>query len=93
MRLLVWWMVNFPGIRLLLFKKDVSDAFRWLWVSKLWLPAGDLPTIKLATFFPLQDDSILSLPFLVGGRTRRRCFRLPTASTRSRFPLASAKSC
>ena len=30
-RLLVWWSLRYPGITVLLYKKDVSDAFKWLW--------------------------------------------------------------
>jgi len=32
-RVLVWWSVAMPRIPLLLYKKDVAAAFKWLWVS------------------------------------------------------------
>ena len=31
-RLIVWWAIRFPGIPVLLAKKDVADAFKWLWL-------------------------------------------------------------
>jgi hypothetical protein len=31
-RLILWWIQRFPGIPLLIAKKDIADAFKWLWV-------------------------------------------------------------
>ena len=31
-RILFYWSHRLPGIRLLLAKKDVADAFKWLWL-------------------------------------------------------------
>jgi hypothetical protein len=31
-RLILWWALRFPGIPIFLAKKDVSDAFKWLWL-------------------------------------------------------------
>ena len=32
-RAILWWQSRFPGITILLSKKDVSDAFKWLWLQ------------------------------------------------------------
>ena len=44
-RLLAWWAYRLPGIRLLLAKKDVAEAFKWLWVllKDVGMFAADLP--------------------------------------------------
>ena len=31
-RLILWWAVRLPGIKIFLAKKDVADAFKWLWI-------------------------------------------------------------
>ena len=33
-RLILWHKTRYPGIRVLLAKKDVSEAFKWLWVEQ-----------------------------------------------------------
>eukprot|EP00435_Cladocopium_sp_Y103_P015205 s4477_g3.t1 len=44
-RLIVWWQCRFPGVPILLSKKDVSDAFKWVPLrgSDTRLFAADLP--------------------------------------------------
>ena len=32
--MILWWKVRFPGIRVLLSKKDIKDAFRWIMVHE-----------------------------------------------------------
>ena len=44
-RIILWWKHRFPGLRVLLSKKDVSDAFKWIPVRQedTRLFAADLP--------------------------------------------------
>ena len=32
-RVILFWAHMFPGIAILLAKKDVAEAFRWLWIA------------------------------------------------------------
>ena len=32
-RVILFWSMLYPGIRILLSKRDVAEAFRWLWVA------------------------------------------------------------
>ncbi|CAE7766338.1 kptA [Symbiodinium sp. CCMP2592] len=45
-RLVMWYKSRYPGVRVLLAKKDVSEAFKWLWVEQddCRLFGADLPT-------------------------------------------------
>ena len=44
-RLIVWYQTRYPGVRILLAKKDISEAFKWLWVTQedCRLFGADLP--------------------------------------------------
>ena len=44
-KLILWWQLRFPGIDILISKKDVSDAFKWIPIrgSDTRLFAADLP--------------------------------------------------
>ena len=44
-RLIVWYQARYPGVRILLAKKDISEAFKWLWVTQedCRLFGADLP--------------------------------------------------
>ena len=48
-RLILWWQTRFPHIPILLAKKDVSDAFKWLWIQSEDGPlfGADLPGSEL----------------------------------------------
>ncbi|CAE7767408.1 unnamed protein product [Symbiodinium sp. CCMP2592] len=48
-RLILWWQTRFPHIPIYLAKKDVSDAFKWLWIQSEDGPlfGADLPGTEL----------------------------------------------
>ena len=54
-RAILWWKQKFPGVPVLLSKKDVSDAFKWVPVrtpdSKLF--AADLPGAAFGSEWPI----------------------------------------
>lgn len=54
-RAILWWKQKFPGVPVLLSKKDVSDAFKWVPVrtpdSKLF--AADLPGSPFGAEWPI----------------------------------------
>ena len=43
--MIVWYQTRYPGVRILLAKKDISEAFKWLWVTQedCRLFGADLP--------------------------------------------------
>jgi hypothetical protein len=44
-RLILWWSLRLPGIPILLAKKDVAEAFKWVWIDPHDVPlfGADLP--------------------------------------------------
>jgi hypothetical protein len=42
---LLYWGMRFPGIPLLIAKKDISEAFKWVWLAlqDISLFAADIP--------------------------------------------------
>ena len=54
-RLVLWWKHRFPGLRVLLSKKDVSEAFKWVPVRQedTRLFAADLPAQAFSSEYPL----------------------------------------
>ena len=54
-RVILWWKHRFPGLRIFLSKKDVSDAFKWIPVRQedTRLFAADLPGQAFGSEHPL----------------------------------------
>ena len=44
-RLILWWSLRLPGIPILLAKKDVAEAFKWVWIDSEDVPlfGADIP--------------------------------------------------
>ena len=65
-RVILWWHLRAPGIELGLAKKDVKDAFRWLWVCPedvaLFATEFEGPTIQEGVSF-LAFDLALTFGF------------------------------
>ena len=57
-RLILWYKTRYPGIRVLLAKKDVSEAFKWLWVEQddCRLFGADIPNEEEG---PVENSSSL----------------------------------
>ena len=44
-RMILWWTLRLPGIPILLAKKDVAEAFKWIWIGTDDVPliGADIP--------------------------------------------------
>ena len=43
--MILWWTLRLPGVPILLAKKDVAEAFKWIWIDTddVLLFGADIP--------------------------------------------------